>query len=222
MEVSAHVLTELLTKMRQNYLRVKMHFQKQLEEYSSRYNKWDHERRSQLSFFNNLILTFSIGFLAYVFKLEELNSLSFSICNINWRITLLVFSMVCLTASVFLGLLAAWSRLQDFRITARIALTRKRVYEHSHCLLREEESTPMQLSQRLCLLFQCFSYEKKFETVSLTNCEKYSKDSEDFNKAFKELRTIAHKLGLKTWISLIFQLVFFGLALIFFVISQLC
>jgi hypothetical protein len=95
-----------------------------LEEYDERLIRWQQLRISQLSYTNNLILTLTLGMLA------------FSVSKIGLRIPdnfslffLISSSFSSLLLSLLIGIILTINRLCDFRITTKIIRFEKRKYE---------------------------------------------------------------------------------------------
>ena len=97
-------------------------------EYRSRKTRWANHALSQLSFFNNLLISLSAGFLAFAFKNKLIQPSHISATNIDFHITTYNISAISIALSILIGLLITITRLFDFRISRHINQTRERVY----------------------------------------------------------------------------------------------
>ena len=86
-------------------------------EKSDKYIRWQAIRIKQLGFINNLVLGLSLGLLAYNFKLILPDEIQL---NCFQKILFWISSLLTLI-SVFIALILAINRLEDFRLTAQIA-----------------------------------------------------------------------------------------------------
>lgn len=184
--------------------------------FHERYIRWRDKTRDQLSFFNNLLLTISIGFLSFVFANEQYSQ-KLEICSVNQSFYI-IMSVFLILISIFSGLLVANTRLYDFRITAHIIQIRSWV----------NEKLPFQTHNYgiwlkfILILKVIFGKCRKIEYRNCVKLEYMSKtEKRDFLKNFRNLRCDAHNLGSLTWLNLNFQILFFLLSIIFFVISHL-
>src|SRR5690606_14135236 len=112
-----------------------------IKEYRDREVWWTEKSLSQLSFFNNLLLTLSIGFLTFAYKEFSFSHLHFNFNNPNWSLTLIVFSILFALISIVVGLLVAINRLYDFRLTRKVNQIRHRMIEHAK--EKMSESSPI-------------------------------------------------------------------------------
>lgn len=88
----------------------------------STYSKWENHRISQLSFINNLVIGLSIALIGFVFDFIKPSNIIFN-CIQKFLIWIGVLLII---ASVIIGLLVAINRLEDFRLTAKIARNREK------------------------------------------------------------------------------------------------
>lgn len=183
--------------------------------FHERHIRWRDKTRDQLSFFNNLLLTISIGFLSFVFANEQYSQ-KLEICSVNQNLYI-IMSVILILISILSGLLVANTRLYDFRITAHIVQIRSWV----------NEKLPTQthnygIGLKLILIFKViFGKCRKIEYRNCVKLEYMSKtEKRDFLKNFRNLRCDAHNLGSLTWLNLNFQILFFLLSIIFFAISH--
>jgi hypothetical protein len=88
----------------------------------STYGKWENHRISQLSYINNLVIGLSVALIGYVFDFIKPSNIIFNCIQkfFFWIGVLLII------ASVIIGLLVAINRLEDFRLTAKIARSREK------------------------------------------------------------------------------------------------
>jgi hypothetical protein len=197
--------------------------------YRERYVRWQDNTRKQLSFFNNLLLTLSVGFLSFAYKNISDMKIEFSLSDPDLSTTLLVLSIVSILMSIFVGLLCVINRLYDFRITTHINRIRYWVEKSKNNTdkSRLDGKTP----QKYCWLKRFFLTIKvlfeKYPKITLKDCDRfYSKMTEPekvvFNNNFKKLREIAHNLGIETWTKLKWQIGLFFVGILLFVVAQLC
>lgn len=193
--------------------------QKTLQKYEDRYTRWADITLSQLSFYNNLLLTLGVAFLSFAYQdLKPLN-LECSIKNIDWPLTLYVFSFIVVMLSIFTGSMASMSRLYDFRITSHVNLIRRRVFEHSNIKLNGKTPEKFSFWKNLYLPYKLFC--KDYTKITLEQCEDWEKNKNKLDASFVELRTLSHNLGLGTWCRIRWQTFSFLLAIIFYAASIL-
>ena len=181
-------------------------------EYYERNIRWSQIAINQLSFFNNLLLSLSVGFLAFAFKPEFLNNFTPSLNDINWSKSFLMASIIFIVIAIILGLITSIFRLKDFRITRAINQIRQRTYEHSNILLDEHTPEKYNRIKRAFILF------KKTPEITIEECKQYTLHT-DFNSRFRDLRNIAHNLGVNSWNYLGCQTIFFCFSIIFYLCS---
>lgn len=182
------------------------------KEYYDRNKRWSELTLNQLSSYNNLIFSLSLGFFAFCFDQKNLKKSIFSLSNIEYSKTFLFLSIVLILFSIILGLLISITRLNDFRITRQINQIRQRVYEHSNSKLDENSTLDYSFFKSIILVL------KKKPIISMEECKNY-KNIENFDTKFNELRTISHNLGKSTWNLTIVQSIFFGLSTLLYFIS---
>ena len=190
-----------------------------IEEYRQRNIRWTSESLKQLSFYNNLLLTLSVGFLSLSFNPNHINGLRFSITNIDWSFTFFIISLISIILSILTGLLLAICRLQDFRLTRKVNQIRQRMFEHATVKLNEDTPGKFGFWRRLKLPFQ------DYPNVTMEECKNYKnlelKEKETIKFKFRELRNIAHNLGLNTWENTKLQTLYFGLSVFLYLLSLL-
>jgi hypothetical protein len=193
--------------------------QKLLQEYSERNIRWADRTSSQMSFYNNLLLTLGIGFLSFAYQDSKVLSLEFSLKDIDWSLTTYALSILTVMFSVIAGFVASISRLYDFRITSRVNLIRKRVFEHSN--LKIDERTPKEFSfwQNMGLFYKLLF--EKYPRITLEQCKAWKNDEENLNMKFIELRTLSYNLGLRTWNRVKWQTFLLMIAVILYAVSIL-
>ncbi len=194
-----------------------------LREYHERNVRWTEKAINQLSIFNNLILSLSIGFIAFGYKNIALKSLTFSLSNIDWAITLVVLSILSVAFSIILGLFIGGNRLWDFRITRQINQIRQNMYEYSKKKLDESTHKKYNWYERVKLYFRLI--RENYPRIDIEQCKKFKNSNTDeqnrIEENFQELRRITYNLGLNTWSKTKYQIFFFGMGIILFVISEL-
>lgn len=189
-----------------------------LKEYHARHIRWTDESLKQLSFYNNLLLTLSVGFLSFSFNQYTFKGIRFSCTNVDCSLTLLVGSVIFVTISIILGLFVAINRLQDFRVSRHISLVRYRVYKYSGIKFKDE--TPeLNLWKRPCWIFQ------KYPIIRVEDCQNYKEANLEERKKikndFKKLRAISDNLGYMTWCLLKWQTVCFAFGIAGYIMSIL-
>jgi len=80
-----------------------------------RFTRWQQVLREHFSYLNNLILTFSIGVLAFLMSLLNDEDFSPNCCQKIFFSTGVILSFI----SIFFGLATSLCRLLDFRTTVR-------------------------------------------------------------------------------------------------------
>ena len=182
------------------------------QEYHERNIRWSQTAINQLSFFNNLLLSLGVGFLAFCFNPILFKTLNFTLKEIDFSKTFLAISIISILVSIILGLVISISRLKDFRITRTINHIRQRTYEHSEKVLDERTPDKYDRIKRICTIF------KKPPKITSEECKDYYKIS-NFDSRFRELRNISHNLGINSWNYINYQTFFFGLSLILYLFS---
>jgi hypothetical protein len=88
----------------------------------STYGKWENHRITQLSFINNLVIILSVALIGYVFDFIKPSNIIFNCVQkfFFW------FGLLLIIISVVFGTLVAINRLEDFRLTAKIARNREK------------------------------------------------------------------------------------------------
>ncbi|WP_373520749.1 hypothetical protein [Aquiflexum sp.] len=190
-----------------------------VKDYQDRHVRWANESRKQLSFYNNLLLTLSVGFLSISFYKYTFNGIHFSWASFDWSFTFLVVSVIVITISIMVGLFVAINRLQDFRVSRQISFTRFRIYKHSNEFLKERTPDKFNYWKRLALAF----YD--YPTITIEECKAYktagSAERKNTRFKFKELRNISHNLGRTTWKLTVQQTLCFAIGIAFYILSIL-
>lgn len=195
-----------------------------LNEYENRYVRWTQMSSSQLSFYNNLLLTLGVGFLSFAYKSVSLHKIKFSLKSPDMSLTFYVMSLILTAISVLLGFLVNISRLYDFRLTRHINLVRKRTLEHSGEKL--DERTPERYSywKVFFLIFQVGL--DKYPHITIEQCKKLGEiiDKEKqgkFHEDFRTLRNLAYNFGRFTWKNTFWQTILFALAIACYMVAEL-
>ena len=193
-------------------------FQERLHTYQQRVVRWTEQRNSQLSFYNNLLLSLSVGFLSFAYGNGRLRGIHLSLAAIDWSLTLYIGSLTVMCGAALWGLIVGLSRLHDFRISAHINLTRRRVWKQ-HCKLLPENS-PEEYSRfrKFGLIWDIL--RGKYPHFSLEECKDGSNQAE-FIPKFNELRAISYNLGRITWTGVFWQTVLFAISILLYVASDL-
>ena len=196
------------------------------KKYHERYVRWQDKTREQLSFFNNLLFTLSIGFLSFAYKNLQISNIKFCICSPNCKTTLLVISIISIALSIFVGLLCVINRLYDFRTTAHINQVRywfeKSTNNSNKGKLDGKTPEKFSCCDRNFLTFKVLT--EKYPRLRIEDCDDFHSMSpgnkKTFNDDFRELRNIAHNLGIGTWIRVKWQIALFFIGIISFVFSH--
>lgn len=106
-----------------------MNQEEQLKDLRVRFAKWDEIRRKQMSFTNNLILTFSVATIGFIAK-EYFQYM----CHKSLRL-----GFIALIISVTAGIALAISRLYDYRYTAMKLKAQKEKIEEGKNNIKEIE-----------------------------------------------------------------------------------
>ena len=174
-----------------------------------RHSAWRDIAVTQLSNANNTILGFSTGFI--IFCLDEFDTIGFDL-NISSEFEksklFFGFCLFSLLLSILYGISVLISRLYDFRITRHINLTRIRSKKE----LDYDEFDKTNMCNRINALFQIIFKEIPF--ISRVKAQVLELKDEGFNK----LRKLSFVLGEATWVWLKFQVIYFLLGCLFFVL----
>jgi uncharacterized membrane protein YbhN (UPF0104 family) len=193
-----------------------------IKEYHEREVKWTDKALNQLSFFNNLLLTLGVGFLSFSYKNYSFNGLTFDLKSPNWSLTFITFSIILLVFSIITGLLVAINRLYDFRVTRNINQIRHRMMEHSSIKLDESSSEKFDQLRRIILPFQTMI---SIPTITMEECKGFNNLTEHQKSIikclFKELRNIAHNLGINSWQKTIWQILYFAVSITLYLFGEL-
>jgi hypothetical protein len=185
--------------------------------YDERHVRWSEEYRKQFSFLNNLLLTIGIALLTVLFKDKDFSNIHLSLKNINCDLTLSVLALIAITLSVVFGIITAFNRLWDFRITSRITLIRKRMYKHANVKLDESSSEKSNLLQMLTMYWQLLIVT--YPNISIEQCKNFERSSkkkkQELQSNFKRLRSISFNLGRRSWRNFKFQIITLMMSLIF-------
>ncbi len=190
-----------------------------IEEYRERNIRWTDESLKQLSLYNNLLLTLSVGFLSFAYELNDFKGIYFTCAYLDLFITFWVVSLILIVFSILTGLVLVMNRLQDFRLTRKINQIRQRMLEHSGVKLDEKTPDKFDFWRRVTLIFQNYPIVTIEDCKNYTDAEEKEKDRIKFN--FREIRNISHNLGLNTWRNTKLQTLYFALSMLAFLISKL-
>lgn len=196
------------------------------KKYLDRYTKWQDKTREQLSFFNNLLLTISTGFLSFVITQEKYSvHLRVSTQELNF---LMLFSILLVLSSILVGLLLVINRLYDFRITTHI--NQVRYWFKKKQKDKDEDSLDEKTPEKFCFCTRFFLslkvVFKEIPRINIEDCEDYHLiyseiEKREFKNKFRTLRNYTHNLGIVTWVKLKWQIGLFLLGILSFVIAQL-
>lgn len=190
-----------------------------LKEYQERSIRWAEQFRAQLSFYNNLLLTLSIGYLSFTYKPKAFENLHWTLSDekTDFSLTFTVSSIWLVALTILLGLLLAINRLQDFKITKHINEVRKWMYEYSDRKMDQQSPAKFIWNKRLLLSFQTYPLIILEDCLNFNTASQENKDQ--LKHKFRSLRNIAYNLGLNTWTLTIIQTVAFGLSVCCYLIG---
>lgn len=191
-----------------------------IKEYKEREAKWLDKSLAQLTFFNNLLLTLSLGFLAFSYKNSCIDKLFLDLKSPNWKFTFIVFSFILISISIFKGLFVAINRLYDFKVTRHINQIRHRMIEHSNIKLDETSPSKFDYLRKFILPFQVMI---DIPIITMEECKNYNNSTEQKRKEikyrFRELRNIGKNLGLNSWRNTNLQILYFALGILFYLLG---
>lgn len=179
-----------------------------LNEYKQRHKEWRDISVAQLSNVNNIFITLSTGLLA----------LGLSSCENKNNFTCMEkISFILLTISTCYGIAVLFSRIFDFRISRHLALTRQRFYYKHEVKLPDEYLGKSDYTDRIEAFWKIIFREIDF----INKDEIETKPTQDTKNRFNKLRKKADILGNATWIWTKYQVFFFLLSAIIYLINQL-
>ncbi len=98
-----------------------------IKDFEQLHSDWRNISINQLSFTNNLILTFSAGFFIYIISQKNLPDFHISLNEVfNFSKLTYALSLTFLIFSLMYGTATLFTRLYDFRITRNIIFARSR------------------------------------------------------------------------------------------------
>jgi len=190
-----------------------------IQEYQERYRFWSGKRISQLSFHNNLLLTLGIAAIGYFWKERDSVYKNLIIdfdSSIDCKVFLFFVGIAILFLSVLSGFLLSLSRLYDLRLTANIALTRKRLAEKEVNLEDLPVSETGFLSSIKNLWFVFWNY-RQYE-ITKTTIEANKSNKKSLQNRFTKLRQKSEDLSTSTWALLKCQTVFMFFSMFFLIV----
>jgi hypothetical protein len=183
---------------------------------------WQNMALKQLSDANNWMLVAATTFLSFGIACKDI-SVQFSLCNIDWALTLYVVFLWLSIFSIFTGCIVLISRLFDFRITRTITDVKKRFYKKAENTKFPEVNNKEPNCCEKVLTFLhviCNVSLPKFSSddisilISKGNEKKYNSIITDLSN----LRQTSHTLGKITWSKIRHQVIFFVFAVVAFII----
>ena len=191
-----------------------------LNEYKERHVRWQDITLTQLGYTNNIILTLTIGFLAFAFDKEFLSTFSCAKDSIfSLKMCFYILTILSIIISIAYGVMTSLSRLYDFRITRHIDLTRQRFYDDCKNIPKALPAYDFPKPifklrfKTLChVLFRQIDFIDKKEIKDLLK-------NQQTKKNFNELRRTANTLGILTWRLLKAQFLFLIISLILYSIN---
>lgn len=190
-----------------------------LKEYKERNVRWSNLAIEQLSFYNNLMLSLGVGFLAFCFNDNGKSIICCPQNNLFDSGGFILVSIILMGLSILSGLTLALNRLKDFRTSRSINQIRQTVYEYSYSKL--DGKTPDKFS----FLKRQFLFLKVIPKLSTESCQTFIsatfEEQKKFRDTFRELRNISHNLGLVSWQKTLFQTLYFSISIFCYLISLL-
>lgn len=197
-------------------------YKDKLNEYKQRQKEWRDISVTQLSNVNNILITLSTGLLVFGIENREKN-IQFVLCScIDWNDTLFVISVILMCISIGYGIAVLFSRLYDFRISRHLALTRQRFYkeqrkEDKDRLLPDNNLGKFNYCDRIITFLQILMCKIDF----INKDDIKTKPITETKSRFKSLRKKSKILGEATWLWTKYQVFFFLLSAIIYLITQL-
>lgn len=182
------------------------------KDFEQLHSDWRNISINQLSFTNNLILTFSSGFFIYIFSDKKIPDFHIN-TNVNFVFTKFVFAfcIIFLVLSIIYGIAILFTRLYDFRITRNILFARSRTNNQ----LKYIDFSEFTFNERVCALWKILF--KKLPFLTREDAKK-SIDDKEFIKKFEELLKLSKILGTSSWIWTKFQILHLSLSFILYLI----
>lgn len=176
------------------------------------HSDWRNININQLSFTNNLMLTFSSGFFIYIFSDKKLPNFNGN-TNENFIQPKFLFalSIIFLILSLVYGIAILFTRLYDFRITRNIILARSRTNNQLEYIDFGNFTSNQRISALWKILF------KKIPFVSREDVKKGINNLE-FLKKFEELVKLSKILGTSSWLWTKFQILYLSLSFLFYLV----
>ncbi len=183
---------------------------------------WESKAIDQLGFVNYLILTLSIAYVSYTFNNFSEIDLVFSIENIDFNLTFLMFSFGLMIFSSFLGGLVIFSRLADFRITRQIRRIQYNILKHAGDEMdnKTEKRIGNYYGRFFIVLKILNSKQPKILITESKNYSNYDNSQKKLiDERYKRLRNCSYNCGIFTWQSVLFQIISFFLSMFFLFVS---
>lgn len=182
------------------------------KDFEQLHSDWRNINISQLSFTNNLMLTFSSGFFIYIFSDKKLPKFNIKTDgNFIQPKFLFVLCIIFLTLSLIYGIAILFTRLYDFRITRNIIFARSRTNNQ----LKYIDFGDFTFNERISTLWKILF--KKLPFLTREDAKKGINDLE-FLKKFEELLKMSKILGTSSWLWTKFQILYLSLSFIFYLI----
>jgi uncharacterized membrane protein YhaH (DUF805 family) len=187
------------------------------KEYTDRNTFWTTQAVNQFSFSNNLFLTFGIGILAYLVGQRHVYGkfiLDFTL-SVYWPFVFYLIAFLSIFISILSGAVVTISRLRDMRISRRISLIRKRVFNKIDLLLPEDniDISDDTIIDRIKSLFSTtYPVIPKLDVI---NKEAIAENFDLLRKRSKLLGSLSWKAHMTQIISLLFTTIVYGLMIVF-------
>ena len=182
------------------------------KDFEQLHSDWRNISISQLSFTNNLMLTFSSGFFIYIFSDKKLPKFNLNKDgNFIQPKFLFILCIIFLTLSLIYGIAILFTRLYDFRITRNIIFARSRTNNK----LKYKDFGDFTFNERISTLWKILF--KKLPFLTREDAKKGINDLE-FLKKFEELLKMSKILGTSSWLWTKFQILYLSLSFTFYLI----
>lgn len=191
--------------------------EKLMKQYYDEKILWTEKAIDQLGYVNNLILVFSVGFIAYAFNEEfklafniDYPTLSSGACK--------SYSLLFMYISSFAGIIVTLSRLADLRITRQKAIIKYSLMKYTDKNIFEVKPKHKCLSTRLKILANTLTVKNfnkegaEHENINTI----YKKNSAVFSNKYRTLSDDANACGKTSWDFFLIQIITFTIALFIF------
>lgn len=196
-----------------------------LDEYKQRHRDWKNISVTQFSNVNNILITLSTGFLAFIIT-QRKDGIDITInflLSVDWW----VISAFCILLSIAYGIAVLFTRLYDFRISRHIALCRQRFYEERCKECKEKKgiiikkTLPDKTLKDINSCDRIKTFWKLFyKKIDFISKEDIKKNDDNLKDRFEGLRLQTDILGKSSWRWTKCQVLFFFIGVLTYIINQ--